>query len=402
MVSKSLSEKGQALILITLAVIGLIGFTALAVDGGTAFSDRRHAQNAADTAALAAALAKIRGDDWMALALARAEANGYKTDGENTTVHVHCPPESSQYAGNDNYIEVIIESTVKTTFSRVLGREKINNKVEAVTHITPAEIKPLYDGAAMVSLKPDGRGAFRSHGTNNTSIIGSGIFVNSNNSCAFEQVGNSVIDTPTGIQIVGSACMNGSITPATTITTAATAVPYPPVKLPEEPTCPVDAIQSGSSLTAGNWVGTFPPKGVTHLYPGIYCVDGTFMVNANDVLTGDEVLIYMRSGNVHWNGNAQINLTAMTSEPYPGLLIYMPLSNDDGMIINGNSDSSFTGTFLAPASDIQINGTAGAEGYSSQIIGYTIDLIGTADMLVEYNQSDNLELDFPATLEMVE
>ena len=402
MKKKSFSEKGQALILITLAIIGLIGFTALAVDGGTAFSDRRHAQNAADTAALAAALAKIRGDDWMALALARAEANGYKSDGQNTTVHVHCPPENGLYGGNDDYIEVIIESTVKTTFSRVLGREKINNRVEAVTRVFPAEIKPLYDGAAMVALKPDGRGAFRSHGTNNTSIIGSGIFVNSDNGCAFEQVGNSVIDTPIGIQIVGSACMNGSITPATTITTNATAVPYPPVKLPEEPTCFQNAVQSGNSLSAGNWVGTFPPKGVTHLYPGIYCVDGTFMVNAHDVLNGDEVLIYMRSGNVHWDGNAEINLTAMTSGPYAGLLIYMPLSNDDGMIINGNSDSSFTGTFLAPASDIQVNGTAGVDGYNSQFIGYTIDLIGTADLLVDYNQSENLEMDFPPSLEMVE
>lgn len=402
MESKSFSEKGQALILITLAIIGLIGFTALAVDGGTAFSDRRHAQNAADTAALAAALAKIRGDDWMVLALARAEANGYKTDGEINTVHVHCPPENGPYAGDDNYIEVIIESTVKTTFSRVLGREKINNKVEAVTRIFPAEIKPLYDGAAMVALKPDGRGAFRSHGDNNTSIIGSGIFVNSDNGCAFEQVGNSVIDTPTGIRIVGSACMNGSITPATTITIDAAAVPYPPPKLPEEPSCPVDAIQSGSSLSAGNWVGTFPPKGVKHLYPGIYCVDGTFMVNANDTLTGNEVLIFMRSGNVHWDGNAQINLTAISEGPYAGLLIYMPLSNDDGMIINGNSDSSFTGTFLTPASDIQINGTAGVDGYHSQFIGYTIDLIGTADLLIEYDRSENLEMYFPPSLEMVE
>ena len=394
------SERGQALILIALAIIGLVGFTALAVDGGTAFSDRRQAQNAADTAALAAALAKIRGDDWVTLGFERAESNGYKNDGQSSTVHVHCPPEGGQYAGNDEYVEVIIESIVKTTFARVLGREQITNRVEAVTHATPAKVEPMYDGAAMVALKREGRGAFRSHGTNSTSIVGSGIFVNSNNSCAFEQVGGSVIDTPSGIQIVGSACMNGSITPATSITGGASAIPYPPAKLPDEPTCSVDAVQSGNSLSSGNWSGTFPPKGVTHLYPGIYCVDGTFMVNANDTLTGDDVLIYMRSGNVHWDGNAQINLTAWTHEPYAGLLIYMPLSNNDGMIINGNSDSSFVGTFLAPASDIQINGTAGTEGYHSQIIGYTIDLIGTADIRVAYNESENLVLAFPPMIEL--
>ena len=401
MKSMHLSEKGQALILITLAVIGLIGFTALAIDGGSAFSDRRHAQNAADTAALAAALAKIQGTDWIALGLERAEDNGYKNDGQSSTVHVHCPPEGGQYLGDDEYVEVIIESVVKTTFSRVLGREQINNRVEAVTHVSPAKEEPLYDGAALVALKPDGRGSFRSHGTNIASIVGSGIFVNSNNSCAFEQVGNSTIDTPFGIQIVGGACMNGSITPATQITGGAATVPYPPAILPPEPTCSQDAVQYGDTLSPGNWADAFPPKGVTRLQPGIYCVDGMFMVNANETLSGSDVLIYMRSGNVHWDGNAQINLSAMQYGPYAGLLIYMPLSNDEGMIINGNSDSSFIGTFLAPASDIQVNGTAGVDGYHSQFIGYTIDLIGTADMLVEYDQSENLIMDFPPTLELV-
>jgi uncharacterized membrane protein len=53
------SEKGQALILIAFGIVTLIGFTALAVDGGRVFSDRRNAQNAADTSALAAALAEL-------------------------------------------------------------------------------------------------------------------------------------------------------------------------------------------------------------------------------------------------------------------------------------------------------------------------------------------------------
>src|SRR5690349_12199708 len=57
-IKKQSSQRGQALILIALAAIGLFGITGLAIDGGAKFSDRRHAQNAADTAALAAALQK--------------------------------------------------------------------------------------------------------------------------------------------------------------------------------------------------------------------------------------------------------------------------------------------------------------------------------------------------------
>jgi len=399
---KGLSERGQALILIALAAIGLFSFAALAIDGSAAFSDRAHAQNAADTAALAAALTKIRGGDWVQTGLARAGTNGYQNDGQSSIVHVHCPPENGPYAGNHEYVEVVIESNIQTTFGRVVGVNQVHNQVEAVTHVEPPKTASLYSGAAMVALKPNGRGAFRSHGTNETSVIGSGIFVNSNDSCAFEQVGNSEIDTLAGIRIVGGACLHGSITPADAITPGAVPVPYPPENLPPEPTCPQNAVQNSSTLSPGNWSGTFPPRGVTHLQSGIYCVDGMFMVNAHDLLTGDGVLIYMRSGNVHWDGHAQINLTAPTSGPYAGLLLYMPMSNDEGVIINGNSDSSFVGTFLAPASDIQVNGTAGTEGYHSQIIGYTIDLIGTADMRIEYDQNENLIVPYPPRLELVE
>ena len=57
---KNKHEKGQAIIIIAFAIVVLVGFAALAIDGGRVLSDRRHAQNAADTAAYAAALAKIK------------------------------------------------------------------------------------------------------------------------------------------------------------------------------------------------------------------------------------------------------------------------------------------------------------------------------------------------------
>src|SRR6476619_7459670 len=89
-----LQERGQALIMVALAVVGLFGFTALAIDGSRVFSDRRHAQNAADTAALAAALSKVRADppetgDTVAVAagLARAASNGFNDT--NSIVEVH-------------------------------------------------------------------------------------------------------------------------------------------------------------------------------------------------------------------------------------------------------------------------------------------------------------------------
>ena len=48
-------ERGQAMVLIALTMVGLIGFLALAVDGGAAFAARRQMQNASDSAAIAGA-----------------------------------------------------------------------------------------------------------------------------------------------------------------------------------------------------------------------------------------------------------------------------------------------------------------------------------------------------------
>ena len=121
---KHAMERGQALILIALAAIGLFGITGLAIDGSAKFSDRRHAQNAADTAALAAALAKATAlTNGLAnspascpppsgfsaspvcaalqlAALDRADSNGYDNNLVSNTVEVYSPPISGYYSGN--------------------------------------------------------------------------------------------------------------------------------------------------------------------------------------------------------------------------------------------------------------------------------------------------------------
>ena len=92
-------EKGQTLIIIALAMIALIGFTALAIDGGRVFSDRRHSQNASDTAAFAAALARVRANpSWKQVGLDRAAVNDYVNDG-TTEVEVYLCSEWETLSG---------------------------------------------------------------------------------------------------------------------------------------------------------------------------------------------------------------------------------------------------------------------------------------------------------------
>ena len=84
-------ERGQAIILIVFTIIGLIGVSALAVDGVNAFIDSRRADTAASAAALTAALTRIEGGDWRAAALATALANGYDNNGITNTVELNTP-----------------------------------------------------------------------------------------------------------------------------------------------------------------------------------------------------------------------------------------------------------------------------------------------------------------------
>src|SRR5512139_563361 len=49
------TEQGQAIVIMAFAMIALLAFAALAIDGGNAYVERRRAQNGADAGALAGA-----------------------------------------------------------------------------------------------------------------------------------------------------------------------------------------------------------------------------------------------------------------------------------------------------------------------------------------------------------
>jgi hypothetical protein len=133
-------------------------------------------------------------------------------------------------------------------------------------------------------------------------------------------------------------------------------------------------------------------------------VNGAFKVNGGETLRGNGVLIVMVSGDITFNGGATIQLNGMPtpqseSNPYGGLLLYMPLNNSGTISINGNSESAFTGSILAPAADVMINGTGGT-GLHGQIIGYTVDLSGTSDTTIVYDDQKNWDAPVPPQIEM--
>ena len=386
------SERGQVLVIIVIAMFGLIGITGLAIDGSRAYSDRRHAQNAADTAALAAALAYVRTPDadWTAVGYTRAASNGYDDNETTNFVDVYYPPADGPYAGNTEYVQVVITSIIDTMFGSVVGIETLTNTVEAVARITPPVYTKLYDGNAVVGLAPHECKAIKYQGTAGTTVVGGGLFVNSDcpGEAFFNQSGSAELTAPS-ITAVGGVRDNGDLNVSSITQNAQDqAKAYPPREyiLPN-PKCEDDATQDGEWLTPGNWSGTFPPAHVKYLESGVYCINsGDFRLNSTgDYLEGHGVFIWVDQGEVRLNGGTII-LDPPTTGPYKGLTIYLPITNSSPIIINGNEDSGFEGTILAPASSIDIKGTGDA-GITGQVIGYTVDLGGTAGVNVFYDNS---------------
>jgi hypothetical protein len=401
------TEKGQALPLLVLGIVALLGFTALAVDGSMLYSDRRYAQNAADAASLAGAAEAalvlenmhVSYSGWNCsssavanaanaarqAAISRAADNGVVIDhdiSDQNGVTIQCGVDNS--AGwPDKYLDIVTMATVETntSFAHFVFGGTLQNTVEAVARVRPRQ--NLAFGHAIVALNPancqGNQNGVKVHGNGTIYVNGAGIF---SNGCLRAQGNPDIEVTAGGINYVGQ--LNGSPS-LFNPTPQQVSLPIPTSAYEIEPP---DCSHPEAHHVSGNNL-----KG--NLDPGLYCVSGNLKINGNDSLVGHGVTIVIKTGSVTMNGNAEIQLTAPSESPAPspaiaGLLFYMPPSNTNVMKINGNSASYFQGTILAPGSDIEMLGTAGIDAYRTQIIGWNVEVGGNADTYVSYTDDMNM------------
>lgn len=490
------TQKGQALILIALAMVAMVGLVALAIDGGNTYSARRNAQNAADAGALAAALDMAQGktdvNTIKNTAKAAALASGLDGNSDVTVVVNYPPVKSTKYQGDKEYIEVIVTTSTNTYFGGLVGMQKTNNTVISVTRGRPGKKQTLFDGAAIVALKPNDTG-FRFNGTADLTTKGGGIFVNSTSKTdAMIVSGNTTFKTDSGSTVMGGVRVNGN----PTLTTLDGTAPAPIGQLkaaapryqepfsdftskvpaiPAAPSCPGPNNPNPTTNGKGELVyppGTYSNISIsnsigTRFTGGTYCFNGginfnggsgpvvsdgpvkmvlggdvnlgalvmddleiytttasitgngsgnkliakrfrfysagsgTINLNGQGYFMSDNSFIYVKTGQIHWNGNSQVKLIAPPADdPFAGLNIYLPWDNTAQLIINGGSNVQIVGTILAPHAEIQLNGSAGFEAMRSQIIGYTVTIDGGVPTYVNYSDADNFGQPVPAIVEL--
>jgi Flp pilus assembly protein TadG len=467
---KSLHERGQALILIAFAAIALFGITGLAIDGSNRFSDRRHAQNAADTATLAAALARANtltdnptlpdnevcpnaspGPLCQAIskaALDSALANGYDDNPlDEVTVYTCNHPDSDcgPYAGNKNYVKVLIISRVNTYFMRVLGINQAQNNVEAVALAGKGHY--LGDGAMLISYDPSpncstgGTGGYSVSISGSTSINlkGGGIFLNSDEVCGFKIPDCADLKiTGGGINSVGAdnidqeGCTNQA--------------PENPnqdnVDIPDELIWPDVPPECGTPPTAdylgvdpsdgkGEWLihpgyyESFPQATLVankqHIYmaSGVYCIDPGGLSHDFDLswsptdfvtLNGstdpsknkyhaynpDGVTLYIKKGGgFSINANNPTYLDATTKGDYQGYLIILEgdQSSIEACSVTGGADIDINGMIFAPYCDITVNGDSfSVAEINAQLIGWDLKINGGAGINFNYDPNNAVRI----------
>ena len=113
-------RRGKILVMFAVILPGLVGMVGLVVDSSLLMAKHRNLQHVADLAATAAATDLLRGET-NATAAATANWHISRNDISDADVTVNIPPVGGTYAGNSQYVEVILSRPVESHFIQVVG-----------------------------------------------------------------------------------------------------------------------------------------------------------------------------------------------------------------------------------------------------------------------------------------
>lgn len=408
-------RRGLIAILVALLLTGMLGVTAISVDGGLLQDNRRRVQSAADAAALAAATQLFRNYPSISTsnfdpggyantdALASAASNGYSNDGTDSTVTVHIPPTSGPFTGKTGYAEVSITYNQPRYFSTIWGSQRIPVAARAV-----AKGRWAGSGNGVIVLDPSVQNALDASGNGSVTLTGGAhMIVDSKDpSSAARATGGGSLTAPV-FDITGGA--NGAFNG--TVNTGTLPIPDPLAYLPQ-PTKPnagtMTTTNDKGAKTYTLTPGTYGPNstklpnfgnGDTIILQqgGIYYIDGGGLTSTNgatikmDTTTSGGVLIYNAPSGTQQNqginiSGGTVNLSPLTSGPYAGIVLWQDRSSPVAMSIQGQGGFTIKGTFYTANALLSVTGQ-GTNTIGSQYISRTLALSGGGNTLIDYTDN---------------
>lgn len=398
------ARSGQIAVVVAVAAPVILGSAGLGLETGFWFYKQRTAQMSADLSAYAGAVVARMGEEEAAIiagAELEAAQNGYEAG--KGPITVNWPPLGGANI-NDRSVEVEITQSYPRLFSGLFVDGDVSLVVRAVAQFE--EPGP----ACILTLDPAGSQTLLFTGSSDVTLTNCDIMSNSIASDALAVTGSGAViascaNSVGGINVSSLLTLTDCLEPRINLPPALD--PFAGLSEPSATGC--------SNIPGGNRARTISPgrycngmnlSGDITLSPGVYIVDGgTLRTNGNSNITGDGVTIFLTNdADVQWNGNADINLTAPTSGPYAGLLLWGDKDNqpDTSAIFNGAAGSSLAGALYFPSQTVDMRGDFQGSGGCTRIIGWRIDISGNTSFDSDCSAAGSITINTPGVVRLVE
>ena len=399
------AQDGQALVVTGLAIVVLMLVAGLGVDVSYLLYQRNQMQKAADAAAIAGAVTRVYGGNYVTAGRNDSTANGFTHGSNGITVTINNPPQSGPFNGDNNYVEAIVAQPQPAFFMRVGGFNTVNVAARAV-----ASAAGNANGCIYV-MDPSDFDTFTATGTT-TASSACGIFVNSNNAAAFKDNGGACTIT-SGVTIVGNVDVDACSTPAQSAFKTGVAPLSDPLSYLANPTCPGCQhfnnihLNKNGTLSPGIYDGGIQINaGISvTLNPGLYVLCGGGLKMSGGSISGTGVMFYNTDGsNAMCHNNAPaygsidvegvtnstlIASNTNTNNTYAGVLFFddrqaATYANNPKNIFTGNASDNFTGAFYFPASSLQYSGGNSQAAYTI-VVAWQFTINGNAIFNDDYS-----------------
>ncbi|UCI33759.1 TadE/TadG family type IV pilus assembly protein [Mesorhizobium sp. B4-1-4] len=354
-------------------VVGAAGF---GIETSYWYYNSLKLQATADAAAYAGALERISGSDKPTITAAATQSAASNGLGSGTIV-VNTPPASGPNTAK-KAVEVIVSQNLDRMFTSIFTQGQVPEQARAVALITDAS------KACMTALDPAASKAVWFSGSTSVKFSHCVIMANSTASDAITLQGSASLAVDCLISAGGVSLSNPVTTVCATPITQALPAPDPFADLPApaatNPCQNINGNKTTQTIQPGTYCSGLSLSGNVTLSPGVYVVQGNFKINANAIVAGAGVTIFMAgSSTVSMNGNATVNLSAPTSGTYSGVLMYGDRMGTGGQnTFNGTADSLLTGALYFPKQQVNYLGNFSGNGGCTQVVADTIQWSGNS------------------------
>jgi len=397
-------RRGLTAVTFALSLPVIIGSAGLGVEVGYWFFEERRLQTAADLAANAGAvvLRSGAGDNAVSDA-AEAEAieNGYVPG----AIVVNTPPTTGANQ-NGRAVEVLLQRDLPRYFTALFTNEPMRVGVRAVAAYENEQ------QACILALDTWANDAVIFIGNPTATFSGCVVMSNSLADDSITIAGSADVTAPCIVSAGGTA-VSADLT-LTSCSAPMEEMPQaqdPYADLSEPPVSgPCASVPGGNphepkTLNPGRYCGGLNLSGEFNLTAGVYIVDGgDFRINANATVSGSGVMFFLTNGaTVHFNGSADIDLSAPTSGAYAGVLMYGDRDQGNAEnVFNGTADSSFTGALYFPSQEVTHSGNFSGDNGCLRIVARAIDLRGNAGFGTDCTGAGLDVIEVPGSIRLVE